>query len=448
MADSAGEIGWTRLSGTRSMEDALARLRKDATNTPAGEWVVGIDWDEAKWTDRRYPTRVDLDRVSTDHPVVARRIDCHMGSVNSLALERARDLVGLRGFDVDGSGRPTGILKEDAFSELHDRFASGPAVIERNLPRIGRMAHRLGITSIHDVVPMPAWQAYQRAHRRGGLRLRVYAMVPGTATASLAQTAIQSGLGDEWLRLGAVKVFSDGSLGAFTAALDAPYEGRAKERGMFVHPPSKLRETLETAHRAGLQTATHAIGDAAVRLVTETLASVAEENPRETLRHRIEHYELPDEDVLRQTKQAGLVASCQPNFIGQWSGPGDVYEHRLGSIRMARNNPYRRIARLGIPLCFGSDGMPYGPLYGIHWAVNGYFEDQRLSPEEAFRAYTAGGAYASFEEQQKGTLETGKLADFVVLEGDPFRNPETIDRCRVRETWIGGVRVFPASKSG
>src|SRR5207247_302776 len=127
MADSAGEIGWTRLSGTRSMEDALARLRKAAANTPAGEWVVGIDWDEAKWTDRRYPTRVDLDRVSTDHPVVARRIDCHMGSVNSLALERARDLVGLRGFDVDGSGRPTGILKEDAFSELHDRFASEPS---------------------------------------------------------------------------------------------------------------------------------------------------------------------------------------------------------------------------------------------------------------------------------------------------------------------------------
>src|SRR5438034_3030934 len=149
MADSAGEIGWTRLSGTRSMEDALARLRKDAANTPAGEWVVGIDWDEAKWTDRRYPTRVDLDRVSTDHPVVARRIDCHMGSVNSLALERARDLVGLRGFDVDGSGRPTGMLKGDAFSELYERFASGLPVIELNVPTIRRMTHRLGISPIH-----------------------------------------------------------------------------------------------------------------------------------------------------------------------------------------------------------------------------------------------------------------------------------------------------------
>src|SRR5207245_9972209 len=119
------------------------------------------------------------------------------------ALERARDLVGLRGFDVDGSGRPTGILKEDAFSELHDRFGSGPAVIERNLPRIARMAHRLGITSIHHVVPMPAWQAYQRAHRKDRLRLRVHAMDPSTGKASLPQTALQSELRDAWLPLGA-----------------------------------------------------------------------------------------------------------------------------------------------------------------------------------------------------------------------------------------------------
>jgi len=264
---------------------------------------------------------------------------------------------------------------------------------------------------------------------------------------SLAAAGILSGLGDEWLRIGAVKIFSDGSLGAFTAALDAPYTGHPEERGMLIHPPSELRTILESAHRAGLQTATHAIGDAAVRLVVDTLAEIQEDYPRPSLRHRIEHYELPDDEVLRRTKQAGIVASCQPNFIGQWSGPQDVYENRLGPSRMAMNNPFRRILRRGIPLCFGSDGMPYGPLFGIHWAVNGFFEDQRITAEQAFRAYTAGGAFASFEETLKGTLEPGKLADFVVLGDDPFRDPTSIKDCRVRETWIGGSRVFSSMKS-
>ncbi|TLZ43372.1 MAG: amidohydrolase [Methanobacteriota archaeon] len=442
LADTAGELGWTRLDATRSLEGALDRLRTAAGRMPSGEWVIGVDWDEAKWPERRYPTREDLDRVSTRHPVVARRIDCHMGSANSQALERARDLVGLRGFDVDGTGRPTGILKEEAFGKLHDRFAAPSAVIERNLPRVARMAHRLGITSIHDVVSVDSWRAYQRAHRSGRLRLRVRAMLPASTAASLSQAGVLPRLGDDWLRIGAFKVFSDGSLGASTAALSKPYSRSKDERGMLIHPPSELRSILEGAHRADQQTATHAIGDAAVRLVVETLAEVQDEAPGDRLRHRIEHYELPDADVLRRTKEAGLVASCQPNFIGQWSGPGDVYETRLGADRAAENNPYRRIVRMGIPLCFGSDGMPYGPLYGLHWAVNGFFPDQRLTPEQAVRAYTAGGAYAAFDEGSVGTLESGALADFVVLDGDPFREPKSIARCRVRETWIGGNRVF------
>ena len=442
LADTAGELGWTRLDRARSLEGALERLRIAAGRTPPGEWVIGIDWDEAKWPERRYPTREDLDRVSTRHPVVARRIDCHMGSANSRALERAQDLVGLRGFEVDRTGRPTGILKEEAFGNFHERFASAPAVVERNLPRVARMVHRLGITSIHDVVSVASWQAYQRVRWSGRLRIRVRAMLPGGTTGSLAGAGMLTRLGDDWLRMGAVKVFSDGSLGATTAALSSPYNGSKDERGMLIHSPSELHSILEPAHRAGLQTATHAIGDAAVRLVVDTLADLQDETPRDRLRHRIEHYELPDDDVLRRTKEAGLVASCQPNFVGQWSGPEGLYEMRLGAVRVARNNPYRRIVRMGIPLCFGSDGMPYGPLYGLHWAVNGFFEDQRLTPEEAVRAYTTRGAYAAFDEGIVGTLEVGALADFVVLDGDPFREPESIIRCRVRETWIGGDRVF------
>ena len=442
MADAAGELAWTRLDTARSLEDAIARLRVAARDIPKGEWVVGIDWDEAKWPERRFPLREDLDRASTDHPVVARRIDCHIGSLNSMALERAADLVSRRGFEVDAAGRPTGILKEDAFGEFHERFETGEGGIERGLAAIARRAHSLGITSIHDIVDRDAWRAYQRAHRTGRLRLRVYAMPRDPLLQFLVPAGFLTGLGDDWLRLGAIKVFADGSLGAYTAALDAPYVGRPGERGMLIHTPTQLRSILESAHRAGFQTATHAIGDRAVRLVVETLEDVQDENPRADPRHRIEHFELPDDEVLRRTKGARIIASCQPNFVGQWSGPGDVYETRLGTNRAAANNPFRRILRRRIPLCFGSDGMPYGPLYGIHWAVNGFFEDQRISPEEAVRASTAAGAYASFEEVRKGTLERGKLADFLVLRGDPFREPGSIAGMKVDSTWIGGRCVF------
>jgi predicted amidohydrolase YtcJ len=214
---------------------------------------------------------------------------------------------------------------------------------------------------------------------------------------------------------------------------------------MLVHSPRELRALLEAAHGAGLQTATHAIGDAAIRLVVETLEALQDAVPRKDARHRIEHYELPDDEVLRRTKAAGMIASCQPNFVGQWSGPGDVYETRLGAVRAATNNPYRKILDRRTPLCFGSDGMPYGPLNGVHWAVNGFFEDQRISPGEAVRAATVGSAFAAFEEDDKGTLQPDKLADFVILSGDPFEAPEAIARMRVSSTWIGGRRVYAAA---
>src|SRR5207247_4560731 len=186
MADSAGEVGWTRLDGTRDLEDAVVRLRKKAASTPPGGWIVGIDWDEAKWPERRFLTREDLDRVSTEHAVAPRRIDCHMGSLNSTALERAADLAGMRGFEVDASGRPTGLLTEDALGEFPLRFETGGAGIERGLPAVARMAHRLGITSIHDVVSRAGWTAYQRLQRIGRFRVRVYAMPRDSMPGALA----------------------------------------------------------------------------------------------------------------------------------------------------------------------------------------------------------------------------------------------------------------------
>src|SRR3989442_3020525 len=382
MADSAGERGWTRLDGTRDLEDAVVRLRKAAAATPRGGWVVGIDWDEAKWPERRFLTRGALGRVRPAHVVVARRIDCHVGSLNSRALERAADLAGVRGFEVDASGRPTGLLTEDAFGDFHLRFETGEAGIERGLPAIARMAHCLGITSIHDVVGRAGWTAYQRLHHAGRFRVRVYAMPRDSMLGALVDAGLSPGFGDPWFRLGAIKVFADGSLGAYTAALGAPYVGRPDDRGMLVHSPTELRSILTMAHRAGFQTATHAIGDAAIRLVIETLEELQDSAPRKSARHRIEHYELPDDDVLRRTKAAGIVASCQPNFVGQWSGPGDVYETRLASGRFAANNPFRKIVRAHIPLCFGPPACRTAPSSASTGPWKGSFKTSSSLPWE------------------------------------------------------------------
>lgn len=445
MAEEAGGLDWSDLAGARSLDAAVERLRAAAASGSRGQPVIGVGWDEAKWPERRYLSREDLDRVAKDRPVVAVRVDWHIGCVNSFALESARDLVPLRGYEVDATGRPTGVLKEEAFGAFWSRVEPDEAAVLRGLPAIVRRAHRLGITSIHDVIGAKEWRAYQRAHRSGRLGIRVYGMLRDRHLPDLVAAGFATGLGDSWLRLGAVKVFSDGSLGAYTANLAEPYEGRPGDRGMLVHAPEELRSILGAAHCAGFQTATHAIGDAAIRVTLDAIETVQREDPRPDARHRIEHYEMPDEPVLERTKAAGVVPSCQPNFVGQWSGPFDVYETRLGLARSSRNNPYRPVVRAGLPLCFGSDGMPYGPLYGLHWAVNGFYTDQRLTVEEAVRAYTAGGANASFEEGLKGTLEPGKLADFVVLGGDPFREPARIRSIRVESTWIGGRRVHGAA---
>ena len=446
MADAAMEFGYAHLDGTKDMAAAVERMRALAARTPPGEWVVGVDWDEAKWPERRYFLRGDLDRVSTDHPVVAVRMDGHMGCANSKALDMAADLLGMDGVEKDAAGQPTGVVKEDPFYALQKRYAPPEAVLDAGLVKMARKAHSLGITSIHDIVGVRQLRAYQRARRNGRLGLRIYAMPRDDLLDAFVAAGLATGLGDEWLRLGAIKVFTDGSLGAYTAALQSQYEGQPGNRGMLVHSDEELRSILRKAHAGGFQTATHAIGERAIRQVVEAWEAILGELPRRGHRHRIEHLELPDDDLLRRMKAAGLLASCQPNFVGQWSGPGDVYETRLGKERNATNNPFRSILRRRIPLCFGSDGMPYGPLYGIHSAVNGYFQGQRISVEDAIRGYTAGGAYAAFEEHLKGSLEPDRLADFVILDGNPFTEPEGIRRVRIHSTWIGGRCVYPSGE--
>jgi predicted amidohydrolase YtcJ len=214
--------------------------------------------------------------------------------------------------------------------------------------------------------------------------------------------------------------------------------------GQLNHDTDRLRAWIQTADRQGWQTVTHAIGDRAIEQVLQVHESL-QTDP--SLRHRIEHFELPLPSHIERVKQRGLYLSMQPNFTANWSGASSLYEERLGAERDAASNPLLPIHQAGIPLAFGSDGMPPSPLYGLHGAVNGPHPQQRIPMEAAMTAYTAGGALFGFEEDDKGSLEPGKLVDLVVLDEDPRIRPDDVRHRRIEMTFVGGDLVYTREQS-
>jgi len=440
LATDAWRRTWVDLNGCASLEDALDRIRARLADARQGEWIVARGWDESVWPVKRFLTRHDLDRVSVSHPILANRVDGHMCTVNSAALRRAGLAAAGAGVDLGPDGTPTGVLKEDAADRAREAI---PRPTDEEwadlLANAVASAHALGITSVHDCVDARHVRAYGELRRQGRLTMRATLMPYDDLLDAYVAAGIRTGFGDEWLRVGAVKVFSDGSLGARTAALFDPYDDDPRETGGLVRSPKELTALLGKAHGAGFQVAVHAIGDRAIDVVVEAYDRVLDREPREDHRHRIEHFELPSDEALGRMKDLGLIASMQPNFVARWSMPGELYERRLGRERAARNNPFRMILRRKVRLAFGSDGMPYGPLYGMTGATDGPFPSQRIAAKDALRAYTAGGAFAGFAESELGTLAAGRFADFVVLSGDPRTVP--LGRLAVEATVVGGAVV-------
>lgn len=357
--------------------------------------------------------------------------------------------------EVDGKGVPTGILKEDAVERIFS--LTSPTLEERRngLEDAIRLAHSLGITSVHDNIGPIDRRLYESMAVRRELKLGVYLkcrmeMLDSIIGGAGSEERIRV-YGSEALknpRIGPIKILSDGSLGARTAYLSKPYSDQKGNRGVFLLEQDRVEDVMRKAHRNGMQIAVHTIGDAAVEKVLDAYEAILKESGRSEVpgggkhRHRLEHLEVFSEDSAERLAKFGIIASMQPNFIGQWGREGGMYEKRLGKNRLRETNRFSLLLDKKVKLAFGSDGMPLSPLYGVHWAVNAPFEGQRLTVEEAIRAYTLGSAYAAFEENIKGSFEVGKLADVVVLSQDPFKIPEGIKDIHVSMTLVRGEIVL------
>ncbi len=457
------------LSDASRPEQALAEVAERAAQTPPGTWILGGGFDRNAWPGAAWPTCQMLDAVAPQHPVMLSSHDYHSIWVNTLALRLAGvtaetpDPPGGRIVRDPITGEPTGILSESAV-RLIQRVVPSPTLnqVIAAVREAQPLAWAAGLTSIHeinDTDDMVAFRAFQELHRAGELGLRVCQNVPASRLETFVQAGVQSGFGNEWVRIGGVKFFMDGALGSRTADMLEPYNEEPDNRGVPTMDKEEMLEQALRASRAGLSVSVHAIGDRANRNILDVLEVVRqdEENgSRRRLRHRIEHVQVIHPDDLPRLAQLDVIASMQPIHA---TSDMLAAERFWGPERCRLAYAWRSLLNTGACLAFGSDAPvePFDVLAGIHAAVtrrrpdgtpgpDGWQPQERITAMEAVRAYTLGAAYASGEEAIKGSLTPGKLADMVVLSRDITACPaEEILSTRVEATILGGRIVYQAS---
>ena len=439
------------LAEVPTLEEALARVAARAAETPAGQWLTGRGWDHSLWAGGDFPSRHDLDRVAPEHPVWLRRKCGHAGWANTRALELAgvtSETPDPPGGAIDrdpATGQPTGIFKERAMDLLFCLFQDPPLEeAAEAIEAAAANAHAQGLVGVHTMEGATAFRAFQKLHADGALNLRVLMQIPEENLGAAAQAGLQSGFGDERLRIGGVKAFADGALGARTAYMLEPFEGEPDNYGIPVADADHLRELVRTASRAGIVAFVHAIGDRANREVLDAIEASRRAGEGLHLRHRIEHTQVLHPDDIPRLSELGVIASMQPTITG-----GEMYKRqRLGIERARRVDMVRTLLTKGAFLCWGTDWpvSPLNPMYNLNELVYRVYPEQRLTMAEAIKHYTLGSAYASFEEELKGSLEVGKLADMVVLSQDLLRpNPKNIPQTEVLYTILGGTIVYDRS---
>ncbi|MFW9830955.1 MAG: amidohydrolase [Candidatus Thorarchaeota archaeon] len=430
---------------TRSSDEALQLIKEKVVESPPRKLVLGYNWDETNWETPIYLTKQDLDPISPDNPVVMIRVCGHLASLNSIALARLEIDADHPGVDRDSkTGRLTGVLRDYPLDIR--KLESQEEDLQQTLISACQYANSVGITSVHENLSyqqLPYIAQYIKLHQKKLLTVRVYTNLETEFLEQLAGLELPSGLGDEYFRLGGVKVFADGSLGAQTAALSQPYNDDPETDGRLLFTEADYEFLIRKANELGLQVNTHAIGDRGIDFVLQVQEKHNNAKFIKQLRHTIIHAEFLTATLIARVKKLNILLLQQPNFAHRWGLPDSMYDWRLGPNRARQLNNFRRVLDAGIKVAFGSDCMPMDPLYGIYSAVTHPNSAIRISVEEAIRLYTADAAFASFEEQVKGSLSLGKLADFIVLSANPFEiPPEELRNLRILETYLGGNRVY------
>ncbi len=460
------------LSRVESQTDFVTRLAGHAASVPPGQWILGGGWDENAWPLRQLPTRWLIDPVTPHHPVFLRRADGHAALANSLALRRAgltRATASPPGGEIvrdPASGEPTGVLKDQAQDLVARRIPPPTEAATLSALRLALAeASRCGVTSVHNMdlgrssqSPRPsALEPLLRARAEGWLTCRFYEFIPAELGPETFRELAERMQQDALLRLGGWKAFADGSLGSRTAWMDEAYADALSNFGLpmpWLMVPGRLQSLVRDANRAPAQLAVHAIGTRAVHEILTTLEAVAgtELLPR---RFRLEHAQHMRPEEFARLARLDVIASMQPHHAvadGCWA------ESCLGSARARWSYAWRAVLDAGAKLAFGSDWpvAPLAPLLGIYAALTratfdgkhpgGWIPEQKISLRQALGAYTSGAAFAEFQENEKGTLAPGKLADIVVLSADLFAlPPEKIKDVCVTMTMVGGKIVYQAT---
>ncbi|MBA4073172.1 MAG: amidohydrolase [Gemmatimonas sp.] len=446
-----------KLRDAKTKAEFIQRIGDFARTIPAGTWILNGDWDHENWGGE-LPTRQWIDAVTPNTPVWINRLDGHMSLANSAALKAAgvtRDVKDVSGGTIvrDASGEPTGVFKDNAMGVV-DRAVppAGVEMTDRALRTAMRHVNEQGVVAVHHMGGWGDLAAFERAHSAGTLTTRIYASVPLSSWKRLADTVKARGIGDDWVRIGGLKGFVDGSIGSHTAAMLEPFTDAPDDRGLMVNSEADLYAWALAGDKAGLQLLVHAIGDRAIRVLLDIFERVARENGPRDRRFRIEHAQHIAPADMARFGALGVIPSMQPYHAiddGRW------VDRVIGAERAKGTYAFKSLLDTKATLAFGSDWFvaPPTPLMGIYAAVTrrtldetrpgGWVPEQKISVEDALRAYTSGAAYAGFAEGTRGVLKKGMLADLTMIDRDLMTiAPETIRDAKIVRTIVNGKVVY------